>query len=252
MPTPFDRQRFDRDGFQNLGRVFDDTELDEIRAEYDRLVSLDGQTLGNDEEGHFPYRAMLNFRSPALKRFLTHPGLLEVAREVLGPDVRFWWDQGIDKSPGAGSYIKWHQDNGYAEGRIAPYLTCWLALDDSDESNGGLQVIKGSHLAGDHDHAWEGVHAVIPEAEIDVAHAEPLDARAGDLLVFSSHLVHQTVGNATADRHRRAWVLQYCRGDQRNSVTGEVYDNRPWVIEGGVLLDEPRVERPFDLRGDRP
>ena len=103
MPTRFDRERFERDGFVNLGPVFDDAELAEIRAEYDRLVSIEGQTLGNADDGFFPYRAMLNFRSPALKRFITHPALLELAEAVLGPDVRLWWDQGIDTSPGAGS-----------------------------------------------------------------------------------------------------------------------------------------------------
>jgi hypothetical protein len=252
MSSAFDRERYERDGFLNVGRVFDDAELDEIRVEYDRLVTLGAQTLGNAEEGVFPYRAMLNFRSPALKRYLTHPALLEIAEQVIGPDVRFWWDQGIDKSPGAGSYIKWHQDNGYTPGRVPPYLTCWLALDDSSRANGGLEVVPGSHRAGDLEHAWEGVHAVIAEHAFEAARAVPLDAQAGDLLVFSSHLVHQTVGNHTTDRHRRAWVIQYCRGDQRNFETGEVYDNRPWVIEGGRRLSEPRVEREFDLRGDRP
>ena len=27
--------------------------------------------------------------------------------------------------------------------------------------------------------------------------------------------------------------LQYCRADQRNEETGEIYDNRPWVMKGG-------------------
>lgn len=252
MPITFDPDQFDRDGYLNLGPVFDADELAEIAAEYDRLVTLDAQTLGSPEEGEYPYRAMLNFRSEALARVLTHPVLLEVAQAVLGPDVRFWWDQGINKSPGFGSYIKWHQDNGYTKGRIPPYLTCWLALDDSDLDNGGLEVIPGSHVHGDHPHTWEGPHAVIPESLIEVDRAVPLDARAGDLLVFSSHLVHQTVGNTSADRQRRAWVIQYCRGDACNATTGEVYDNRPWVVRGGEALLEPEVERPFDLRGDRP
>jgi len=251
-PARFDRARFERDGYLNLGPVLEASELAEIGAEYDRLVTPEAQTLGNADEGEYPYRAMLNFRSPVLKRFLTHPVLLEIAQIVLGPDVRFWWDQGIDKSPGAGSYIKWHQDNGYARGRVPAYLTCWLALDDSDVSNGGLVVVPGSHAGGDVAHVWEGVHAVIPESEVDVGRAVPLDARVGDLLVFSSQLVHQTVGNTTRDRHRRAWVIQYCRGDQRNLETGEPCLERPWVVRGGEALAEPLVERRFDLGGDRP
>jgi phytanoyl-CoA hydroxylase len=245
-------KNWQRDGFVNLGPLFDKRELESIGREYDRLVSLDGQVLGNEKDGVFPYRAMLNFRSPPLQEFILHPALLEVAMQLLGQDVRFWWDQGINKLPGSGSYIAWHQDNGYQEGRMAAYLTCWLALDDSSLENGGLQVIPGSHLDGTHRHEMRGVHAVIDEGEIASEAALPLDARAGDMLIFSSLLVHQTVGNATEDRQRRAWVIQYCRGDQRNDVTGETYDNRPWAVRGGVPMQELKAERKFNLTADRP
>lgn len=239
-------------GFVNLGRVFSDDELAQIAREYDQLVTLEAQTLGTPEEGVYPYRAMLGFRSETLSGFLRHPALLEIAVDVLGNDVRFWWDQGIDKRPGAGSFIAWHQDNGYTRGRIGEYLSCWLALDTSTLDNGGLEAIPGSHRLGDRPHEMRGPHAVIDTAGIETERAVPLDAAAGDLLVFSSLLVHQTVGNLTADRHRRAWVIQYCRGDQRNEITGERYDDRPWVVRGGEPVAEPWSERPFDLHASRP
>lgn len=246
------RRQWERDGFVNVGRRFEPHELETISKEYDRLVHFEAQVLGNEEDGVFPYRAMLNFRSPELARFVLHPALLELAVELLGPDVRFWWDQGINKAPGSGSVIPWHQDNGYQKGRMPAYLTCWLALDDSSLENGGLEVVPGSHLGGTREHHMRGVHATIDEADVDAAAAVPLDAKAGDLLIFSSLLVHRTVGNATKDRPRRAWVIQYCRGDQRNEVTGEVYDDRPWVVRDGVPCSELRSERRFDLRAGRP
>jgi hypothetical protein len=67
-------------------------------------------------------------------------------------------------------------------------------------------------------------------------------ARAGRSL-----LVHQTVGNHTKDRRRRAWGVQYCRGEHRNEVTGEFCDNRAWVVRDGEIVDEPWSERRFDL-----
>jgi phytanoyl-CoA hydroxylase len=238
---------FGQQGYVNVGRLFEPPLLETIAKEYDRLVTFDAQVLGNPEDGVFPYRAMLNFRSPDLKACILHPPLLEIAVQLLGEDVRFWWDQGINKAPGSGSEIAWHQDNGYQRGRTQEYLTCWLALDDSDLDNGGLMVIPGSAREGFREHEWQGVHAVIPDAGFDASAAVPLDASAGDLLLFSSLLVHQTVGNHTSDRHRRAWVIQYCRGDQYNEVTGEVYDDRAWAVRAGEIVDELRSERPFDL-----
>jgi phytanoyl-CoA hydroxylase len=243
------QRRFREDGFVVTGRPFDAEELAEIGREYDRLVSFEHQTLGDPEKGVYPYRAMLNFRSPTLKRFVNHPELMELAVQLLGPDVRLWWDQGIDKAPGAGSPIRWHQDNGYQQGRVPEYLTAWLALDDSDLENGGLEAVPGSHKAGLLPHVMEGVHAVVAEGHVDPGAAVALDARAGDLLIFSSLLVHQTVGNRTTDRHRRSWVLQYARADARNEDTGESYDDRAWVVQGGEIVAEPWSERRMDLAG---
>ncbi|MBW2396832.1 MAG: phytanoyl-CoA dioxygenase family protein [Deltaproteobacteria bacterium] len=235
-------------GYVNAGSLFDPERLETIAKEYDRLVTFDAQVLGNEKDGVFPYRAMLNFRSPELAACILHTPLLEIAVQLLGPDVRFWWDQGINKAPGSGSPIAWHQDNGYQPGRMPEYLTCWLALDDSSLENGGLQVVPGSQADGYREHEWQGVHAVIPDGTFDVDRAVALDARAGDMLLFSSLLLHQTVGNQTQDRNRRAWVIQYCRGDQRNDVTGEVYDNRPWAVRDGEVASELVSERPFELR----
>lgn len=235
-------------GYVNAGRPFGPDELAEIGREYDRLVDMQKQVLGNESDGVFAYRAQLHFRSPVLRRYVNHPELMELVRQLVGDDVRLWWDQGINKAPGSGSRIPWHQDNAYTPGRVPEYLTTWLALDDSDLANGGLLVIPGSHAKGPVRHVLEGVHAVIPDEAVDTGAAVALDARAGDLLVFSSFLVHQTVGNRTGDRDRRAWVLQYATGDLRNDVTGEVYDDREWVLRGGEIVAEPWSERRMDLR----
>ena len=110
--------------------------------------------------------------------------------------------------------------------------------------------MPGSHRAGLHPHEWRGVHAVIEESPAWAGAVRPLDARAGDLLLFSSYLVHRTLGNHTPDRHRRSWVVQYCRGDHRNETTGEVYDNRAWAVRDGRYMTELRAERRFDLSGN--
>ena len=241
---------FREQGFLNLGPVFDAAELESIAKEYDRLVTLDAQTLGNEQEGVFPYRAMLNFRSPDLAGFILHPALLDIAVQVLGENVRFYWDQGINKPPGAGSPIEWHQDNGYTRGSTPEYLTTWLALDDSSRENGGLEAIPGSHRAGLLPHEWQGVHAVLEEEPSWAESARALDASAGDLLIFSSFLVHRTLGNHTTDRNRRSWVVQYCRGDHRNETTGEVYDNRAWAVRRGHYQTELHAERRFEMGRD--
>lgn len=232
-------------GFVNAGQIFTDDELASIAREYDRLVTFEAQTLGNETDGVYPYRAMLNFRSPLLKSFINHPEMLELVGQILGPDVRFWWDQGINKAPGSGSRIPWHQDNGYHPGGCPEFLTTWLALDDSSLENGGLQVLPGSHKGGQREHALQTVHYYVPD--VDDAGAVELSAKAGETLLFSTLLLHQTVGNQTSDRQRRAWVMQYGPADAKNFSTGELYDDRLWVLRDGEPVDPPYAERRLQL-----
>jgi len=243
--TPEQKDSLQDLGYVNLGPVLGPEELARIRAEYDLLVRPEKQTLGNETDGKFPYRAMLNFRSEPLRKIISHPDLVKLAIELLGPDIRFWWDQGINKSPGSGSHIEWHQDNGYQRGQVPEYLTFWLALDDSDPENGGLLVLPGSHRHGQRRHELRDVHWVIPD--VDATGAVALDAKAGDLLLFSSLLIHKTGGNHSADRQRRAWVIQYARADATNAEDGTTYEDRPWVAKAGKVLDSLLVEKPFDL-----
>ena len=243
--SPEQNDSLDNLGYVNLGQVLSPEDLAMIRREYDLLVVAEKQTLGNDKDGKFPYRAMLNFRSDPLREIICRPNLVRLAIERLGPDIRFWWDQGINKSPGSGSHIDWHQDNGYQRGQVPEYLTFWLALDDSDRDNGGLLVIPGSHRMGQRKHELQDVHWVIPD--VDTSTAVALNAKAGDLLLFSSLLVHKTVGNHSTDRQRRAWVIQYAKADATNAEDGTSYEDRPWVAKDGVVLESLLVEKPFDL-----
>lgn len=243
LPEQLDE--FRERGFVNAGQIFTDAELEGICREYDRLVTFEAQTLGNDADGVFPYRAMLNFRSPTLKAFINHREMLELVEQLVGPDVRFWWDQGINKAPGSGSWIPWHQDNGYHPGGCPEFLTTWLALDESNLENGGLQVLPGSHKEGQRKHALESVHYYVPD--VDGSGAVELKAKAGETLLFSTLLLHQTVGNHTKDRQRRAWVMQYGPADATNFTTGEPYDDRPWVLRGGKPVDPPYSERRLAL-----
>ena len=50
-------------------------------------------------------------------------------------------EQWVVKGPDRGIRFSWHQDSGYVKFRDPatthrPYLNCWCALDDVDESNG--------------------------------------------------------------------------------------------------------------------
>ena len=84
-------------------------------------------------------------QSEKLKAFSKHKVFSSLCLDLIGKNVRLYWDQAVYKKPGTKDEFPWHQDNGYTFIEPQAYLTCWLALSDTDESNGCPWVMPGLH-----------------------------------------------------------------------------------------------------------
>jgi ectoine hydroxylase-related dioxygenase (phytanoyl-CoA dioxygenase family) len=230
-------------GFFVLGKVFDDAELRELSAAYDEVLASPLH-LGEAGKGKFEYAPLLQMRSAVCRRFATSPRLVAPMIEILGPDVRLYWDQAVSKPPGATSDVPWHQDNGYLAVEPEEYATCTVALDAMTRENGCLWIQPGSHHRGTQPHRKTDFFFQIgydgPESGV------PVELAAGEVLVFSSLTMHRTGPNAS-DRPRRSWVIQFCQASARNRETKEPFDDRLLVARDGIPLDEPIAERPFNF-----
>lgn len=97
---------------------------------------------------------------------VTSPLLGSIASQLMGCDaVRLWHDQVIWKPgvgsdttrPAEGNNIGWHQDYGYWQCCSTTNMcTAWIALQDTDLSNGGIRTIVYSHKWGLVDDARQG------------------------------------------------------------------------------------------------
>lgn len=230
-------------GWFNLGKVFDPVELAEIGAAYDAILAHPLR-LGEHGKGRFEYSPLLQLQSPVLCRYATSPKLVAPMIELLGPDVRLYWDQAVSKPPGATSDVPWHQDNGYTPVEPEEYVTCTLALDPMDVDNGCLWIQPGSHRQGTRPHRKTDFFFFVGYDGTDCG--EPVELEAGDVLVFSSLTMHRS-GPNNSERPRRSWVIQFCHGHARHRDTGAPFDDRLLVARGGVVLDPPYRERELDL-----
>jgi ectoine hydroxylase-related dioxygenase (phytanoyl-CoA dioxygenase family) len=131
--------------------------------------------------------------------------LTDVCADLIGPDVRLYWDQAVYKKPGTESPFPWHQDNGYAFVEPQQYLTCWVALTDATEDNGCPWVVPGLHRRGTLAHHYSDIGFVCLR---DPESAVPVPAAAGSIVVFSSLTPHSTGHNRTGDV-RKAYIVQY-------------------------------------------
>jgi ectoine hydroxylase-related dioxygenase (phytanoyl-CoA dioxygenase family) len=144
-------------------------------------------------------------RSAFVREFVASELLAGIARDLVGPNVRLYWDQSVFKQPHGAEPVLWHQDNGYTYVEPQAYLTCWIPLTDATPENGCVAVMPGVHRDGTLAHRTTSIGQ---ECWGDWSTAVEVPARAGSIVVFSSLTPHATKRNST-DAVRRAYIVQY-------------------------------------------
>jgi ectoine hydroxylase-related dioxygenase (phytanoyl-CoA dioxygenase family) len=176
----------------------------EARQE-EALRAMDGGRFFIARADEITFTAHLVLRSPVLQAFTTSALLADLCADLIGPDVRLYWDQAVYKKPDTESPFPWHQDNGYAYVEPQQYLTCWVALTDATEENGCPWVVPGLHRGGTLAHEYSDIGFVCLR---EPTHAVPVPVGAGSIVVFSSLTPHSTGPNRT-DAVRKAYIVQY-------------------------------------------
>lgn len=188
-------------------------ELDELEQQEEQAVVESSAKRVNDSvSGLVTFVTHAAKRSAAARALLASPLISEVANNLLGPDVRLYWDQAVYKKPHSDHLFPWHQDNGNVHVEPQSYLSLWLALGDAVVDNGCLWVAPGFHRNGMIEHKWhEYGFACFDE---DPANAQPVEVKMGSLIVMSSLMPHKSGPNRT-DETRKSYVIQLAPGNIR-------------------------------------
>jgi ectoine hydroxylase-related dioxygenase (phytanoyl-CoA dioxygenase family) len=205
---------YDEQGFFLLEDVFDPATLEGVIAEIDPIEAQVEAFLQTREDGklfiaragEITFATHLVTRSQKLREFVSDKAFQDITHDVIGDDVRLYWDQAVYKKPGADDPFPWHQDNGYTYIEPQQYLTCWVPLVDATEENGCPWVIPGEHLRGTLDHRTTDLGFVCWEETPEKAVC--VEARAGSVVVFSSLTPHATGPNCT-DGIRKSYIVQF-------------------------------------------
>jgi len=217
---PFRRLRddevrsYDEQGFVVLEDVFDAATVAEVAALLDPMEAQVEAFLRTREDGRlFIARAdEITFtvhaaaRSRRLREFCSGSVFRDLCFDLVGPDVRLYWDQAVYKKPGTEAPFPWHQDNGYTYVEPQQYLTCWVALTDASEENGCPWVLPGLHRRGTLRHRVSELGWVCVEDPEGMA--VPAPVRAGGIVVFSSLTPHATGPNRSSSV-RKSYIVQF-------------------------------------------
>lgn len=204
-----EKERLDRDGFLNLGRLLGEQELAEIRRRVDAQVAKEGGAAGlfrpgveGVGDGQFPGVARVAGTVVKLNDdglfdvFFTHPRLLAAVRHVLGTRFKMSASNYHCPLPGYGHQML-HADwpFGVPEGQYEVCNAIWL-LDEFTEENGPTRVVPGSHRSGHYpSEVLEDPNAPHPEEVY-------LTGEKGSCIFCNSHLWHGGTQNRSTKLRR--------------------------------------------------
>lgn len=142
------------------------------------------------------------------------PQILDMVEQVIGPDIILWGCHVFCKPGGDGLETPWHQDGEYWP--IRPLATCsvWIAIDESIQENGCLQVIPASHkqkqtIAHDlEDREDLTLNLRAKSSEFDLSKAVSLELQPGEMSLHDVYLLHGAAAN-TSPKRRAGVALRY-------------------------------------------
>jgi hypothetical protein len=138
--------------------------------------------------------------------------LLDVAEQLVGPNLLFHYSKVNMKPPMIGSVVEWHQDLTYYPLTNSDSLTVLFYLDDADSMNGCLKVIPNLHREPPLDHTLNGIFQGRVTQAVDDSHAVFLEGKAGSAIFMHSLTPHASAPN-NSPKPRRTLILSYRAAD---------------------------------------
>jgi hypothetical protein len=214
--TQQEQDQLDRNGFLPLSGILTLDQLGSLRARVDELLQAEGDQAGmefSQEPGTERLSDLVN-KGAMFDICFTHPRVLAGIAQVLEADFKLSSLNYRAALPGQGHqalHTDWREPVLAGQFRVCNSI--WL-LDDFTADNGPTRVVPGSHQRG-----------ALPKDEMpDPAAAHPdevtLQAPAGTVVIFNSHLWHGGTLNRTAIR-RRALHAYFCRRSEPQQVDQE-------------------------------
>ncbi len=193
---------FQQEGYIVRRGFFSSEEMEELKSHIDRLIQSNAP-LGNESSARMRFYHNLFRKDDYFRKFSCQKKIVDLIASIIGPTFWIRWDHSIVKEPGGEGY-PWHQDNAYS-GVHQPYCQLWIAVTDSTREQGGISFIEKSHLAGLQPYNKKTNRVL---SETPAGKEIHIEAKQGDILVFSSLMLHRTLDNVS-NRERWTHIIEY-------------------------------------------
>ncbi len=153
--------------------------------------------------------------------------ILDYVESLLGPDFFMWGSNFFIKEPRSKSTVGWHQDAYYWPLFPQDSVTAWIAFLDSDEKNGAMKVIPGSHKVGILKHQRSSATDSVLTLECEGGQfredaAVSLVLKAGQVSFHNDKMVHGSPANLS-NRRRIGLTVRYSRTEVKCDLSVNPY-----------------------------
>ena len=248
MLTQEQIESFNENGYLRIPRVYTDDEIEAMRRELDQLIQ-DWATTNMGWTG--PWRQVymspdveqrsmlthlhdLHFYAESWCRAVTHPRMAEAMADLLGPNVELHHTTLHIKPPETGMPFPMHQDSPFYQHEGFGYVDAIIHLDDTNDENGCLRFVPGSHKHGHIEHITQvdgqPCSPHLPTHKWPLENTVACPAQAGDVIAFSIYTVHGSYINHT-NRFRRLVRVGY-RDPMNRQIAGQSLGRAGLIVHG--------------------
>ena len=221
-------------------RVLTGDETAEFRKEFELVEHAFG--------GQLSYAGNMHLSLAWAFDLVMQPAILDHVAPLLGGEVAVNGSLMLTKYPKTNNYVSWHQDGINSKWNEEHSLTVWFALSNSNNQNGCMRVIPGSHKESKQDHVFfnddknmlRNSHKIT--SAIDESKAIDLDLLAGEISIHHDNIVHGSGVNNSLTK-RIGFAIRYTNPNYSGS-------NGP-VVYARVVGDRPiakTIVRPAEFR----
>jgi phytanoyl-CoA hydroxylase len=221
---------FDQNGYFLARKVFSRSRIKELEQDFDHIVA---QLLDSEESADARWSGAAMDRlgaknttvihthnvqsySAGWLRALQHPGFLDVASEILGPDIILHHSKLFQKPRGKGAPFPMHQDWEYFPTVHDTMIAGVIHVSAATDEMGCFRVYPGSHRLG----RQEGMSGMGRREHPDLKTKYPLEggtvleAGPGDVLFFHYFLLHGSNQNVSDEIRKTVLVQMHSGRDQ--------------------------------------
>jgi ectoine hydroxylase len=254
------REFYFENGYLHLDGFISDDWMDRLWQVTDRFVN-DSRDVGQSdstfdlEPNHSsdaPRLRRLNQpaeQDPVYREFALNGPIVDLAQDLLGPDVKYHHSKLNFKWASGGEEVKWHQDIQFWPHTNYSPLTIGVYMNDVTDEMGPMGIIPGSHKGElfdlfDDDLNWAGA---IKERELDRVDLDKvvwLKGKRGSVTVHNCRMVHGSEPNRSTET--RPLLLHTYAAADAVPICASIADG--WPLANTIVRGKPARWMRFDER----